>query len=85
MKVQLWEDDAPCREIGPEIFHPKGRGPDLTAAVRTAKAVCRGQCPVREQCLALALELEGNADRYSRDGIWGGLTGQERAALRRAA
>jgi hypothetical protein len=85
MTVQPWEDDAPCREIGAEIFHPVGRGAELTAAVQTAKAVCRNQCPVRTQCLALALELEGDADRYSRDGIWGGLTPQERAALRTAA
>jgi WhiB family transcriptional regulator, redox-sensing transcriptional regulator len=82
MNVQPWEDDAPCREIGVEIFHPKGRGADLTAAEHSAKAICRGQCPVVEQCLAFALEREGNADRYSRSGIWGGLTAQERAALR---
>lgn len=85
MNVQRWEDDAPCREIGAEIFHPTGRGTALAAAVRTAKTICRRQCTVREQCLALALEREGNADRYSRDGIWGGLTPQERAALRTAA
>lgn len=85
MNVQPWEADAPCREIGTEVFHPTGRGADLAAAVLTAKAICRQQCPYREQCLALALEREGNADRYSRDGIWGGLTPQERAALRPTA
>lgn len=85
MTVQPWEDDAPCREIGTDVFHPAGRGSALAAAEGTAKAICRNRCPVRQQCLALALEREGNADRYSRGGIWGGLTPQERAALRTAA
>ncbi|MFF1341085.1 WhiB family transcriptional regulator [Streptomyces sp. NPDC058290] len=84
MNGQPWEDDAPCREIGAAAFHPKGRGADLAAAEREAKAVCR-RCPVADRCLALALEREGNADRYNRAGIWGGLNPQERAALRTAA
>lgn len=85
MTVQTWEDEAACRQIGADIFHPAGRGAELATAEGTAKAICNDQCPVRQQCLALALEREGNADRYSRGGIWGGLTPQERAALRTAA
>ncbi|MEW2415342.1 WhiB family transcriptional regulator [Streptomyces sp. NPDC046866] len=85
MSPRRWEDRAACREIGTEVFHPTGRGADFEADIAAAKAVCHGLCPVRRQCLALALELEGTADRYSRDGIWGGLTGPERAALRPAA
>ncbi|NXY96409.1 WhiB family transcriptional regulator [Streptomyces sp. BR123] len=84
MTPQPWEDDAACREIGVDFFHPTGRGPEFKQAVEAAKRVCCA-CPVRRHCLALALEIEGRADRYSRDGIWGGLTGPERAALRTTA
>lgn len=85
MKVQSWEDEAYCRGIGVEIFYPQGHGPAFTAEVEQVKALCRNRCPITEQCLALALEREGDADRYSRGGIWGGLTGAERAELRTAA
>ena len=39
-----------------------------------AKAIC-ATCPVREQCLEFALETRPG------DGVWGGLTGQERHRL----
>lgn len=42
-----------------------------------AKKVCR-QCPVKQACLAAALDLEhepGNTRRY---GVWGGMTPDER-------
>lgn len=85
MSARTWEDHAACRQIGVDAFHPEGRGTALTAAEDKAKAVCQEQCPVREQCLAYAIQQEGNADRYNRAGIWGGLNPQERAALRTAA
>jgi WhiB family redox-sensing transcriptional regulator len=44
--------------------------------VREAREVC-GRCPVREDCLQLAL------DENERRGIWGGLTDHERRALKR--
>jgi WhiB family redox-sensing transcriptional regulator len=79
-----WVSDAACSEIGIAIFHPEGRGRELKEAIAAAKTICAG-CPVRRACLTEALRLEGAADRYSRDGIWGGLTGPERAALATAA
>ncbi|MET9467401.1 WhiB family transcriptional regulator [Streptomyces sp. NPDC006544] len=85
MTTQPWEDLAVCRNVGIEIFHPQGRGAELAAAEEAAKGICIRLCPVREECLRLALEREGHADRYNRGGIWGGLTPQERAALRTAA
>ena len=54
-------------------------------AVRRAKAVCYGhtndgvECPVRWECLLLALAS------HETDGIWGGATGRERERMRRAA
>ncbi|MFD5419438.1 WhiB family transcriptional regulator [Streptomyces sp. NPDC127069] len=80
IRTRSWEAEAPCREIGPDIFHPVGRGRELTEAIAAAKAIC-SICPFQPAYLADALDWEGTADRYSRDGIWGGLTGPERAAL----
>lgn len=81
MIPQPWEDEAACREIGPDAFFPSGTGTEFNAAALDAKTVCRG-CPVQQQCLAFALAREDGKDRHSRGGIWGGLTGAERAALR---
>ncbi|MEI2810832.1 MAG: WhiB family transcriptional regulator [Nocardioides sp.] len=41
-----------------------------------ALAHCRG-CPVRERCLELAL---ASSEEWSRYGIWGGVTAEERLA-----
>lgn len=65
-----WYEDARCAQTGPAAFFPnKGQSP------REAKKVCRA-CPVREQCLAYALE---NGERW---GVWGGTTDEERRKLR---
>lgn len=41
-------------------------------------AVCI-ECPVREECLAYAMEFEGSLVETGRYGIWGGLTPGQRA------
>jgi WhiB family redox-sensing transcriptional regulator len=46
-------------------------------ARRTAVRICT-RCPVRPDCLAYALEQPDDAH-----GVWGGLTMEERTALRR--
>lgn len=71
-----WRDDAACRREDPELFFPVGtRGP-AARQIEQARAVCAG-CPVRSDCLleALAAGVEG---------IWGGLTEDERRDLLRA-
>lgn len=65
-----WMDEAVCAQTDPDVFFP-GWG-DATA-VRHSKAVCR-VCPVRAECLKFGLR-----DEY---GTWGGLTANERRALR---
>lgn len=52
--------DLPCRAQDPELFFAES-----PEDVEFAKAVCR-DCPVREQCLAAALE------RREPWGVWGG-------------
>ena len=65
-----WPSDALCTQVGnPDLWYPDKGGP-----TRDAKKVCAG-CPIREQCLAYALE---HRERY---GIWGGTTERERRAM----
>lgn len=56
---QLGEVDIPCR-MEPDLFFAES-----PAEVEDAKAIC-GACPIREQCLADAL------DRREPWGVWGG-------------
>ncbi|MET9612041.1 WhiB family transcriptional regulator [Kitasatospora indigofera] len=73
-----WRDRARCRDLDPELFFPLGNtGPALRQA-EEAKAVCH-RCPVRERCLAWALETGQEA------GVWGGTSEDERRALKRRA
>lgn len=65
-----WMADAACARTDPEAFFPeKGSGAD-------ARKIC-ADCPVRQQCLDMALNLRRNPD-----GIWGGTTMEERRAMR---
>jgi WhiB family transcriptional regulator, redox-sensing transcriptional regulator len=67
-----------CRHEDPELFFPVGStGPALLQAAR-AKAVCAG-CPVRIDCLDYAIETGQSA------GVWGGVSEEERRAIRSAA
>ncbi len=81
-----WQEQAACRGVDLEVFFPHlepGRklGDHLSAKVARAKSFCH-VCPVRQQCLALALTAEGASAEGLRFGVFGGLTPNERAALR---
>jgi WhiB family transcriptional regulator, redox-sensing transcriptional regulator len=70
-----WRENAACREINPELFHPDF----LTgAAVANAKRVCQ-RCPVRDPCLRVGL---ANNDRQA---ILGNTSPSERKPLHYAA
>jgi WhiB family redox-sensing transcriptional regulator len=66
-----WRDEAACKGLDTGIFFPT-----TDAEAGAAKLVCAG-CPVRAECLEWAL-----ASRQE-DGVWGGLTDNERRRLRR--
>ena len=71
-----WRHSAVCRDEDPELFFPIGNtGPSLLQ-IEEAKAVC-GRCPVMEQCLRWAL------DTTQESGVWGGMSEDERRALKR--
>ena len=61
-------DSGACRDVDPTVFDPM---PGDVLAEERAKQYCR-RCPVRLDCLALALAVRGLP------GIWGGLTANER-------
>ena len=71
MTTLPWQDSAACIGADTAIFFPESGDP-----VGPAKAICRA-CPVREQCLADALE------RGEVHGVWGGLSAKERRKYRR--
>ena len=71
-----WRFLGRCLDEDPDLFFPVGSTGPAVGQTLEAKGVCR-QCEVRQQCLTWAL-AEGLDD-----GVWGGLDGDERRALRR--
>ena len=67
--AEIWNDQAACRGLDPEIFYPVSE-----EEAERAKAVC-GQCAVQASCLEHAL---GSRER---DGVWGGATEKERRRI----
>jgi WhiB family transcriptional regulator, redox-sensing transcriptional regulator len=65
-----WTAQAACAQQAPDTLFVRG------AAQRSAREVCFG-CPVRDACLAEALNTE------TEFGVWGGMTERERRALLR--
>lgn len=90
-----WQDQAACHGRGDLMFmsqYTHNFGRDGKEKERSqcqlchARALC-GECPVVDACREYALRFEG-ATSVVRDGIWGGLTPNQRQTvydLRRAA
>jgi len=74
--VMDWADRAACLTEEPELFFPIGNTGPALKQIEEAKAVCN-RCPVIDACLQFALASGQSA------GIWGGLTEDERSALKR--
>jgi WhiB family redox-sensing transcriptional regulator len=72
-----WVHRARCKEEDPELFFPIGTTGPAAAQTDAAKAICM-QCEVRTECLEWAMGTGQDA------GVWGGLSEDERRALRRA-
>ncbi|HLS48491.1 MAG TPA: WhiB family transcriptional regulator [Actinomycetaceae bacterium] len=71
-----WRHDAACLTEDPELFFPIGNTGPALAQIEQAKAVCQ-RCPVVETCLKWAMSNNQDA------GVWGGLSEDERRALKR--
>jgi WhiB family redox-sensing transcriptional regulator len=72
------EHGAACRDEDPELFFPIGNTGPALLQIEDAKAVCR-RCPVIDACLQWAFESNQDA------GVWGGMSEDERRALKRRA
>ncbi|MCL6293202.1 WhiB family transcriptional regulator [Streptomyces sp. 43Y-GA-1] len=72
-----WRHSAVCAESEyPELFFPIGTTGPALLQIMEAKALCN-TCPVQPACLDWAL---GNDEQT---GVWGGLSEDERRALKR--
>jgi len=71
-----WRDRAACLSLDAELFFPIGNTGPALVQTQEAKAVCR-RCKVVESCLSWAMESGQDA------GVWGGLSEDERRALKR--
>jgi WhiB family redox-sensing transcriptional regulator len=72
-----WVHYARCRDEDPELFFPIGTTGPAAVQIDAAKLVCT-DCLVRSECLEWAMSTGQDA------GVWGGLSEDERRALRRA-
>jgi WhiB family redox-sensing transcriptional regulator len=71
-----WRHRALCRDEDPELFFPIGTTGPAVVQIEQAKAVCR-RCTVVQSCLDWALSSGQDS------GVWGGLSEDERRALKR--
>ena len=71
-----WRAQSACLQVNPELFFPVGNTGPAVDQIDKAKAVC-ARCSVTEVCLQYALETGQDS------GVWGGLSEDERRALKR--
>jgi WhiB family redox-sensing transcriptional regulator len=69
---------AICRDEDPEMFFPVGTSGPALLQLAAAKSICR-RCPVITECLTFALE------NGRHEGVWGGMSEDERRELKRRA
>jgi WhiB family redox-sensing transcriptional regulator len=71
-----WRDRSACLTANPDLFFPNGSTGLAVDQIEQAKIVC-ARCAVAESCLQLALDTSQDS------GVWGGLSEDERRALKR--
>lgn len=71
-----WRHNAACLTEDPELFFPIGNTGPALVQIEEAKAVCR-RCDVADACLRWAIESGQDS------GVWGGMSEDERRALKR--
>lgn len=73
-----WRSRAACLEKDPELFFPVGNTGPALLQIEEAKNVCR-TCTVMDTCLQWAIETGQDS------GVWGGMSEDERRAMKRRA
>jgi WhiB family transcriptional regulator, redox-sensing transcriptional regulator len=74
LAIRSWMEGAACRGEDPRMFDTvkKNQHTVITEANADAKDICVSCCPVMMSCLRHAVQYG------IKDGIWGGLTEEER-------
>jgi WhiB family redox-sensing transcriptional regulator len=72
----MWRNQAACLDEDPDLFFSVASTSLAAVQVAQAKAVC-GRCEVAPACLRWAMQTHQDA------GVWGGMSEDERRALRR--
>lgn len=72
-----WIHRARCKDEDPELFFPVGNTGPAAVQIAAAKAICM-RCDVRAECLEWAIATGQDS------GVWGGMSEDERRALKRA-
>jgi len=72
-----WRSRAACRDTEPDLFFPIGSTGPAVDQIEAAKAVCRA-CASMAACLEFALVTNQES------GVWGGMSEEERRAVRKA-
>ena len=72
MDEMAWMSEGICSSIGPQLFYAD---PSDANSGTIARKVC-DSCPVVDECAEHGI-------KHERFGIWGGLTPQQRSAIRR--
>jgi WhiB family redox-sensing transcriptional regulator len=70
-----WRNNAACKADDPELWFPVGDSGPARLQANHAKSICHS-CPAIAPCLQWAMDTGQDS------GIWGGLTEDERRALR---
>ena len=73
-----WRSRAACLDKDPELFFPVGNTGPALQQIEDAKKICQS-CTVKDQCLNWAL------DAGQDHGVWGGMSEDERRAMKRRA
>lgn len=76
LEAHDWSLRSACLDEDPDLFFPVGETGRAMVQMEIARRICI-ECPVRRQCLELALRLG------SEHGMWGGLNPAERKAIKR--
>jgi WhiB family redox-sensing transcriptional regulator len=71
-----WRKYAACLDEDPELFFPIGNTSPALDQIEQAKSVCH-RCEVIETCLKWAIESRQDEE------VWGGMSADERRALKR--
>jgi WhiB family redox-sensing transcriptional regulator len=69
-----WTEQAACSEVGGDAWFP-----EVGDSALDAKKICITRCSVRFECLDFAMRREQGLSRFTRHGLYGGLSPRARA------